>query len=276
MKKYYNEDKYFLPNPDSDITSMLKSRINDYNKQVNIEVDKYRDLLFDYDQFITKVSYLLLELNVPKNGLSYAIVMSKLLNDGYFSLGSFEYKTLLKNELAADNGINVVEGRGCCRNTTDFCSDVLEKLGESNGKFYCYDSGFKSKTLAKINQARHVINLVKYKDNLYGYDITNDLACRFINKWQLKGMSEYSNMYFTYKPYCAYLIDNIGYSQANDMLREFDKAANKKSIDIYELKEMKSKLLNMLKDNTSTLNEFNKNTLDLKMEICNKLKEKRL
>ena len=130
--------------------------------------DNYLDVLSDY--------YKELDLDNIFNEFSF------MLKNGYLSYGYlFEAG---EPELDANKygGIDVINGKGVCRNINCCFTDLLKKMGYDAGNMYgILEDG--KKLYAKPN---HVITWVKVNDKIYLYDVTNNVKYK-------KGLDLYYN-----------------------------------------------------------------------------------
>ena len=188
----------------------------------NIEIYKNNyELVTLYEEYINKIVELFDFIMIKNEDLFYTIVFNILMEIGFFSYNNtFDNSVDNFKELSIKPGINVIAGYGVCRNIACFYDDVTKHFYDYPLKLCCFDKkdGLTSDTKLYGN---HMINLTKYHDTIYGFDIMNHCLFNAISKSKLKGFNV--NYYLTHKVYGDLLINVVtDLKLRNDYIREFE------------------------------------------------------
>lgn len=227
----YDEKVYLKP--DEIVLNMLQEiRNNEFIKPYQKEASLYKDIFNEYDNFIRKVVKLLNELDL-KNSIEYSLALNYLIQSGYLSNNLKFNRKEASNELCSNFGINIIMGQGVCRNFSAFHKSVMETLGKYVKSFYCVDSFSIAK--ARTMKANHVLNLIKYEDSLYGFDLYNhNKLYKFVNPFMLEEISHYSGSKLRYKPYYEFFTSGVSLSIIKSQLYEFKNDIKKRHISAFE------------------------------------------
>ena len=269
MASIYNEDLYLNGNKASLIEFELMRKTR--NEILDLELIAYKNILENYDLFIEEAAKLIKSLKLDSS-LDTSLAIGYLIKNGYLSYNK-EFNTEDTTiELLNKEGISIIAGEGCCRNFSDMQKSIMDKLGFKTKKFYCYqqDSLLAS---PKNEEANHVLNLIQYKDNIYGIDIYNhNLLYRFINKFSLKAISPYTSNRLRYKPYCEMIRENKTLKDIYESLKLYDSYKDKPFIYTQDYEDYLFKINKKLENENERFNNFHEKTKELKKEIYNDIK----
>ena len=191
----------------------LKENIVEYNN--NLELIKLYD---DYIQKLTELFDFLLGKN---DDLFYTIVFNILFEIGFFSHNNtFDDSMDNFKELSIKLGISVVNGAGVCRNISCFYEDIFKNIFNYPLSLCCFN---KISDSDKDNDAKiysnHMINLSKYQDVIYGFDLINHSLFKPIDKNKLKCLD--TNFYLYHKAMGDLLINvTTGLTLKDNFLNE--------------------------------------------------------
>lgn len=188
---YLNDDGIYM-------RELIKLNHDEYLQDEYFENNKYAFLINLYKKYISKVSDLVHELEIKNNQISTIQIISHLLLNGVFSYnGIFEKGRGIKDILITRNGLNVIDGIGCCRNVSAFIKDIT-----GIEEFPCVISYISEKHLARDREVNHTINLIYYKGIPYGFDAYNNgNLYKMISEFEMVPFNENLKFYAYYKPY---------------------------------------------------------------------------
>ena len=181
------------------------------------------ELVSMYDEYVGKIVELFDFIKKNDSDLFYTLVFNILLEVGFFSADRrLEYNDEEYPELLFRPGMNIVYGKGQCRNVAFFYEDIFAYFCNYPLKACCFDKNFADDE--KTNTyGNHVINLTNYEGITYGFDLTNHCAFR------IKDPNTFSGVGFDYL---------LEYKPNGDLLLDLTTGLDKKS---YFLKEKKIK-----------------------------------
>ena len=258
MSKFIYDEKIYLLN-DTDALKHFNELKNRNQIIYNNELLLYKDLLKEYNKVIDKTAYLLKSINLHTS-IEYSIAIKYLIEKGYLSNNLQFKQEEPQKELKSNYGINIISGKGICRNYTDIHNDIMKVLNEYVKKFYCVNGIHMFK--GRKHTANHVLNLIKHNDILYGIDLYN--ACklyRFIDEFTLKEIAYNSNTKLHYKPYYELITSNTDLEDIKLNLRIFKEESTKvyiKPLIYYDV---------LLSDTLTYLRKQNNLFMDLHNEI---------
>lgn len=229
-------------------------------------IESNQEIISLYDNFIDSCAKLIRELKVSNNSLSIIIMLENLISLGILSNPSsdFNYDNVNK-EIKYFEGINIISGEGVCRNFSAFTKDILDRLNIYSENVWC--SAFNN-----LNKTNHTINLIKYNDKIYGYDVYNHLLLNFINNTDLISLFQ-DNIVACRITLLKYLTYD-GMSENNLLLKlnEFENSSKIPPISIYEYLELLNVIDSITSDNSSLLYDFTIDTRSTKDSIIKLLK----
>ena len=266
----YNEDCYLDIN-NSDVVKIIYGLRDRYMKRVLYSAMHYGSNIEEYYKYIKRISYLVKSMSIPDNAISASIVLNKLTKTGMFS---DNYCLVLRTpnikDIAGFLGINIIRGEAVCRHITGFQGDVLGELNLMSEPFYCYVGKKKLEDAGKV-EANHVINLILYKDNLYGYDAMNDGLYQFVDDSVMEEMFTPKPHYIYYKPYMDIVMQNTSVNGANNLIDIFSKIKEKEVISQEEYNYILYWADSMIKKNSSLLDDFHESGKKYIRKITNHL-----
>ena len=265
MKSIFNEDRYL--SGDKESLELFLERRDIYLRKVNNSKDRYNRAINYYDSFLDTISDELLKLDLD-NSLEYSIALNYLIENGYLSDNhSFESK-VSDFEVLGKLGMSVIWGSGCCRNISEMHKEVFERLDLKIIPFYCYEGNDLFKR-GKKRQANHVINLVEYRDNLYGIDLYNhSMLYHFKNPFVLKSIASYYSGTLRYKPYYEIIMDGRSIDDIKRRVNEFSNYSKNDFISYLEYEDdIKYEVKKKMEDSCGELSNYYDKTKMLKKRI---------
>ena len=268
MKSIYNEKRYL----DGDIDSLkyFEKRRKIYNNDKEKSLELNKDVIKYYDIYIDYIVEELLKLDLDSS-IDYSVALGYLINKGYLSEGfNFESK-VSNNEIIGKLGVSILLGSGCCRNISAMHEDVFKKLNIDIIPFYCYQGTGFLKGLNK--EANHIINLVDYKNNLYGIDLYNDsLLYHFKNSFIMKSLSSEMDAKIRYKPYYEMIFDNKDLDKIKERIKLFNDCSKKDHISYFQYEMgIRYEIENYLFEKKDELNDFHNKTKLLRKNIISRI-----
>lgn len=223
-----------------------------------------------YEEFIDNVAELIRKMDLERTPAIYTTVLYNLVYNGIFSVTrSYYYDTNLPFELDSHMGLNVVLGKGCCRNITAFHKDVFDTLGEYLKKFYC--TAVKNENIDEGHnfQLEHVISLIENNESIIGFDFTTGIFYSFVNEYTLKAENFHGQKYLTYKPLGEYVfeIKELTKKEIYDNLRLFKKESSKLGITTMETVDFWNQASKAIENNHELIRKFLMNNIGLKGQI---------
>lgn len=276
--KYYNENDYILERRNGpsyserkELQDNLLIQRSRYHAKMVMYQTKYADLLNDYNYLISLTQKLIEELNLCHDSIDYSNLFNYLLVNHYFSIDKFtsEFQENLF-EFEFKYALNVILGQGVCRHTSDLYTDIMNKFFQTS-PFVCVESSAKKFGKNHNKRANHVINLIPYKDIIFGYDSFNNYFYHFINKEQMEIADYYASSYLTYKPYHEIIYYNKSFYDINENYKLFKKNAHLDNSIIYNIDTKQEKIFSLLNDKISLLNDYKLETHSIKEKIKEKM-----
>lgn len=129
--KYPEQYLSINKNIDSDIVKTLEDISALYRTYKNDNVNKHKELLNYYNKIVKETGKFLKEEVGDTDEIKLCAALSELVWEGKISFPKeFKYSTDINplEELFCLNGINVLYGKGCCRNISVLFKDILNNL----------------------------------------------------------------------------------------------------------------------------------------------------
>ena len=171
VKDMYPYEYLFLDEAnDYDIINSLKEVSNLYRKYTNYNMEDHKQLLDYYYKIVKETSKFLKSEIQDSDEITICAALSELLWSGNLSLShKFRYDVNFEEgeELFGLNGINVLYGKGCCRNISVLFKDILTDLK------------YNVKT---INNCEYATNINLLDTSTYRYDIQENILNKDIFK----------------------------------------------------------------------------------------------
>lgn len=226
----------------------------------------------EYNLFLGEVIKLLksLELN---NSFEYSFILSLLIYGGYLSY-SKEYKGVKRFELDVQLGINIVNGNGVCRHFASMHNDIFKLLNLYYEKYYCYQY---NPIIPETMVANHVVSLIDYEGTLYGIDLLNrSQTYYFKNGFELCRLSALLKSKLKYKPCSDYVLTDKKYEDVLSTIKRYEDESKKRHISILELRELRSRAVEIYNNNIKLFEQFHHETKELKRDISSGVRSKAL
>lgn len=155
----------------------------------NLELyNENKELILLYDVYIQKIAELFGFIMNDNSDLFFSIVFDILIEIGFFSANRTFITEKEFSEFTLKPGMSIICGSGECRNIACFYEDVFSFFYNYPLKLCCIDlKGLVNNDT--LTYGNHVINLVKYNDIMYGYDLLNHVAFKPIDTKILKGIN---------------------------------------------------------------------------------------
>lgn len=234
-----------------------------FDKKSIIETNT--EIISLYDIFIDKCAKLIKELGISNNSLTTAIVLENIISLGILSNSNKDFNYgYVDKEIKYFEGINIIKGEGVCRNFSNLTKDIMERLNLYVENVWC--SAFN-----KLNNTNHTINLIKYKDIIYGYDLYNHILFHFINSTDLVSLynTPFTICRLTLLKYLTY--DGMSENNLLLKLKEFE-SSSKACLSIEEYQQILNDADNLIDDNSNLLYDFTIDTKETKEKIIKLLK----
>lgn len=211
---------------------------------------KASELLYEknitaYKAFIQLVTKVIKEIGLPNNEISYSLVISRLIHDGYLSENLFFFLTDNKNkvfDISGYLGIDIVNGYGCCRHVSGIHRDLFNDMELFNDNLPCTSvPTYVSLKQAIEMPANHSVNLLKYNGLYYIHDALNKKFYTFndsITMKQYPNNVEIIPKKLFYKPEYDMIINNTTFSEVKEKIKDFSYDSMKTHISVSELRDI--------------------------------------
>lgn len=266
MSSIYNEKRFL--NGDIEALEAIYELRKEHLDNINRNAEIYSKAISIYDTFLDEIIDELLKFNLS-NSLEYSLALNYLIDKGYFSeSNSFKHKETFE-EVEGKLGMSIVTGKGCCRNISAFHKDVFDKLDLYSKLFYCYEG----MTSGVNSYANHVINLVEYKDNLYGVDLHNNCVLfHFKKPMVMELVSLLNSGKLRYKPYYELVTGESDIEDIKDTIELFKGYSKVKPISPLEYNhDIVNSTKDLLESNKNRLDNFSEKTKILKKNLVNNM-----
>ena len=261
--RYYDEKIYL--NGNEEALTTLKKIKKDYIERKSFCMLNFKNEIEMYNEFIKEVVKFLSSFNIT-NEIQYSLMISHLIKNGIFSIDEFDYECKLEYELEGFLGLNILYGKGCCRNASKFFEDVMTASRKYSEQYYCRAS-YTKLNFSRLKEANHVVNLINDGSNLYGFDAINIGLYYFYSKEEIKLLSQYINSYLRFKPYMGIITDKHSFEDIDKKYSLYEHEALKPYISIFDYQDLKNEIFNKLNMEKSMLLDFKEETMELKQAI---------
>ncbi len=205
-----------------------------------------------YDLLIDRLAKFIKTIGIC-DSLELSYLLSYIINNGYLSDNKTFTKGEILNEIPYKLGTSIIRGTGCCRNFSAIHKDLFDRLEVYDKYLYCYQ-GF-GKGLNR--EANHVINLIYYANNYYGIDIYNyNKLYKFKNEYLLKEISLPTKSKLVHKPYYELGIKETKLNELLDFINMLKEASLNKYINDYEYDIIRYEIINKIKQNKDSYEDF--------------------
>lgn len=252
-------------------------KIIDNNKQL------YQDNIKAYNQFISLVAEVIKDIGISNNSFSYSQIIENLLLCGYLSDDGpflpFRQINQKPLDILGFLGVDVINGRGCCRHSSTIHQDIFDCLKLYGDKFPCTSSvgiefnyGFDQ--IFNTIKTTHQANILEYNGQYYvhdlfsGYHYFKDTFCSqlYENTSEFFPLPEKDRKLLYYIPYIDMTLNNLSYEQVVEKVENFMKSSEKTHIDTRELNEI-------LMDTNERFNKSNHILDDFRLEVGSYIKK---
>lgn len=268
--KYYDE-RYYLSR-----FGVAERKLLEYwkekNKSDNEQEEKDNSSLISlYDEYIKLAGNLVNEVSLH-NSISKGLIISVFVHVGVFSYDDFKFKNV-DDILNTRLGLNVLNGKGCCRNFSHFTKDIFASNNEFCENLAVIESNKKDKRKATRGRANHMINLIEYEGILYGFDTSCEFGelYYFINSFELLPIEEKAKSYMYYKPYLDFVYSYLTFEELKQKLILLNENAGKR-ITEGEYKDIVKETDLKLEREISLVQDFMKDTRTDIINIKEKIK----
>lgn len=261
--RYYDEKVYL--NGNEEALSIIKEIKKYYIEQKKFCMLNFKNEIEMYNEFIREVVKFLSSFNIT-NEIQYSLMISYLTRTGIFSIDDFDFECNLKNELEGFLGLNILYGKGCCRNVSSFFHDVMTSSNKYSEQFYCRAS-YTKLNFSRIKEANHVVNLINDGSNLYGFDAINIGLYYFFSKEELKLLSQYAVSYLRFKPYIGIITDKYSFEDITEKYSLYEHEVFKPNINIFDYQDLEGDISDRLAKEKALLLDFKEETMELKKAI---------
>lgn len=256
--KYYDE-RYYLSKFGITEKKLLEYWKNKNKSDNELEMQKNEELISSYDSYIKLVSKLINEVSLD-NSISKGLIISVLIQAGAFSYDDFKCDNsddILNSRL----GLNIINGVGCCRNVTNFMTDIFKANNEFCENLTVITLNKKDKRKAIREMANHMINLINYEGVLYGFDALYNFGSLyyFINSFELLPVETSLKSYMYYKPYIDLVYKDWSFEELREKLLLFNENVGNK-ISEKEFKDIVTETDIKLSSNITLVEDFIKDT----------------
>lgn len=216
-----------------------------------------------YKEFIQLVTKVIKEIGLPNNEISYSLVISRLIHDGYLSKNLFFFQTENKNkvfDISGYLGIDIVNGYGCCRHVSSIHRDLFNDMELFNDNLPC-TSVLPYVTLKQGFEmpANHSVNLLKYNGLYYIHDALNKKFYAFndgLTMKQYPNSDEILLRKLFYKPEYDMIINNATFSKVKEKIKDFSYDSMKSHISASELGDIMDETNFQYDRNKDVLGDF--------------------
>lgn len=266
MEIRYYDERYYLDDNGKLEREYILNEQKKWNVICDCEKAKYASLITDYNLYMELVKKLINEVTPSKDDLSKIHTIMYLLIDGIFSYNDkFENASGHIDILRSKPGINILFGKGSCRHVSGFISDampqskVLTCVGETNTP---YES-----------EANHVINLIDYNGEKYGFDAINGgILFNFISEFEMKPINADVNDCLNYKPYGEIIFFRRSFEEIKNFLEQFKKNGSS-TISFQELSDIALSSQLSIASNMDIIEDFLNDSRSQVRSIKEKIKE---
>lgn len=274
-KNFFNEHYYLDPlNNIDDFNSIIKMR-KYFMEFLTNNSQIYDEIIKCYNKYVELIALLVKEISLPNNSISVSLVLNRLLYKGYFSynekIASAVNRTDIK-EIIGFYGLNVPFGYVCCRHVADFYKNVFDKMNLDCIKIHCLHDDDITREEAFNEEANHVVNLIKYNNMLYVYDLFNNAFFCFEDELYLKRIFSDKFTFLYYKPYMDMIVNGDNFEDIVEKLFAFNIFSKRDVIDIFDFREISIDTDKKFEKNKSLIRDFRSDSRVYVSDIYNALK----
>lgn len=250
-------------NSESELGRAIIDKQVQYASAVKANELLYGKNIIAYKTFIQLATKVIKEIGLPNNEISYSLVISRLIHDGFISENLFFFLTENKNkvfDISGYLGIDIVNGYGCCRHVSGIHRDLFNDMELFNDDLPCTSvPTYVSLKQAIEMPANHSVNLLKYNGLYYIHDALNKKFYTFNNGITMK---QYPNNVeimpkkLFYKPEYDIIINNTTFSEVKEKIKDYSYDSMKSHISVSELRDIMDETNLQYDRNKDVLGDF--------------------
>ncbi len=269
MNEITNENLYLF-SQNSKIINKILSIQDRYYKIVERNQKRNKEAFMNYKNFIKKVSELIPELSILNHSISYSISLTKFIQDGH---ASKDLKFTIEEEIEDKDGLlglNVIDGKGCCRHVCVFFQDVFQELGMCGDIIPCINEDNITLEEAFSYLPNHTVNLIEYRGVYYVYDALNINFYKFTDQFTMNSYFDEKDFVY-FKPSASMILNDETIVEVLEKLGKFLASSKSKNITNSEFEEILKETVNIYNKNLNLIKDFESDTAKLKRNIVSRL-----
>lgn len=264
----------YIKNGDLDLLHIIKALSNIEDIYLNQSVYqfslernrlKFSDSIKVYVEFVELIAKLIKEIGIPNNSISFSIIISKLIHDGYLSKNSIFISTEDLERLIdirGFHGLDIINGYGCCRHVSSIHQDLFHQLNLCGEKIYCL-KGIGEEPNASLRnpfneEADHVVNLLEYDGMYYIHDVLCRRFYQFNDGFTMKrypyGDNVFEKLY--YKPLLDMIFNNSSQDDVLNKILTFQECSKESYMTANEFNEIVDETNNEYNKKKDILDDF--------------------
>lgn len=279
LEELQNERYYLLASKESDIIKDIIKASFEKKDMVFLNSIKYSNCIGYYNELIKMAAELIKELKANNNSIILSMLVRELVFNGYFSENNVFDAVSGVNyyDVYGFSGLDIVNGKGCCRHYVSFYNNLFNELGILNYYTPCCMTNDNDVCLndAFLMGANHVINTVSYQDTLYGYDCYTNAILKFIDAFTMLEVCNHNiedkTIRCFYKPSVEMMLYGITYDEMYERLKSFLESSRNNHIDYAKCLEFNRAVFDICHDNKKLLKDFKGETKTLIKKITKEL-----
>ncbi len=255
------EQLYLLASEFSSIMQDTTFEQSHYRLKALQNLMVYTKTIGSYQQFISLVARLIKELGLPNNSISYSLITTRLIHEGYLSDKNIFVK-IEDNEsfkdLSGYLGIDIVNGYGCCRHVSAIHQDIFRELNLKGNSLPCLLSSYIPFREALQREGNHAVNLIEYEGLFYVHDTSQQRFYEFENAFTMmpypSSLGNAQVLY--YKPLLDMIFNNESQLEILKKISHFDRSSQSQYISVRELNEILNETNLKYNESHETLKDF--------------------
>ena len=248
---------------------LTRREIASNKKEITENEKTYKDNIEAYKEYLEKIAFLVKTLSVPNNSISSSVIVRNLVDAGTFSQNmDFSFRDDLE-QIKGFEDMSIIKGLGSDKNICLFNAKILHSLNQMSDVFYAH-SAFKD-DLDYI-YGKRIINLIEFKDNLYGYDSVKDSLYCFIHDGVMMEMFKKRPNYLMYDWYSDILYNDASYESTVALKDLYDKYKNRRLISLDDYQGIHKLANGVTYDSPLLMKDFNNSTKKYIRRITDNMK----
>ncbi len=269
-KLIFNENLYlFSHNPE--VISRIETLQNVNRICTNEHKEKYKEAFKNYSNFNKiYVSKLIKGIGIPNNSISYSILLSHIMSEGYLSKDMVlvreneKYKNF--KDIFGLLGLDVINGVACCRHFSTLFKDVFKELNICGDLIACLCKENITLKEAFISKHNHVVNMIEYNGIYYAFDPFNNNIYKFIDMFTMEPYFD-KRILIYFKPSVNMIYNDETFIEVLNKIIKFDESSKLKPLTLSEMGEIHLETTNLYKNNYNMVEDFIRDTIELKRSI---------